>query len=312
MPRLERDGDSGREHRVEERAGVAGEQPAVAGVGGASCRRSPSRRAPATPVRAARSSSRTAGVSRDGGVASRRGRPARAGGRADRGSTTPTLVSSSSIGISQNQPASLARDDADVAGALARGPRDAGEVRVERDVGSRGSARRRPSLRARSPARPVASTRAAARSPGGRRGRGHLRARRRRPRTRHVVDAVALQRTSTPPRGARSSSMASSARGTCKVCGGRISGEVAKSTGRPRPRRGSRGWLPTSSGSLAARTCSATPRASRPVVDVARSDSPMWKRGKRSRSTRTTQRPRWARAIAAGAPAGPPPATATS
>jgi predicted metalloprotease len=41
-------------------------------------------------------------------------------------------------------------------------------------------------------------------------------------------------------------------------------------------------------------------------------DSPMWKRGTRSRSSTTTLRPRWASAVAAVEPPGPPPMTATS
>src|SRR5579883_2193859 len=43
-----------------------------------------------------------------------------------------------------------------------------------------------------------------------------------------------------------------------------------------------------------------------------RSDSPMWKRGKTSRSRRSTLRPRWRRKLAVEEPAGPPPATITS
>src|SRR5262245_37796543 len=42
------------------------------------------------------------------------------------------------------------------------------------------------------------------------------------------------------------------------------------------------------------------------------SDSPMWKRGKRSRSNRTTRWPCWARSVEAVEPAGPPPMTTTS
>src|SRR6267142_5193886 len=42
------------------------------------------------------------------------------------------------------------------------------------------------------------------------------------------------------------------------------------------------------------------------------SDSPIWKRGKRSRSQRTTLQPCWARSVAQVLPAGPPPMTRTS
>src|SRR4029450_3970413 len=42
------------------------------------------------------------------------------------------------------------------------------------------------------------------------------------------------------------------------------------------------------------------------------SDSPMWKRGKASRSTSVTRRPPWARQVAAVEPPGPPPITSTS
>jgi hypothetical protein len=38
----------------------------------------------------------------------------------------------------------------------------------------------------------------------------------------------------------------------------------------------------------------------------------MWKRGKRSRSNRTTRRPRWAIRVETVEPAGPPPITITS
>src|SRR5262245_57347717 len=42
------------------------------------------------------------------------------------------------------------------------------------------------------------------------------------------------------------------------------------------------------------------------------SDSPMWKRGKRSRSNSSTLQPRWARRVEPVLPAGPPPMTTTS
>src|SRR5436309_3223807 len=42
------------------------------------------------------------------------------------------------------------------------------------------------------------------------------------------------------------------------------------------------------------------------------SDSPMWKRGKRSRSKRRTRTPCWASSVETVEPAGPPPMTATS
>ncbi len=45
---------------------------------------------------------------------------------------------------------------------------------------------------------------------------------------------------------------------------------------------------------------------------IGRSDSPMWKRGCRSRSTSVTFRPLRASSAAAVEPAGPPPTTRTS
>src|SRR5215471_8187562 len=42
------------------------------------------------------------------------------------------------------------------------------------------------------------------------------------------------------------------------------------------------------------------------------SDSPMWKRGKRSRSYNWTRQPCWARSVETVLPAGPPPMTTTS
>src|SRR5436309_7715300 len=55
-----------------------------------------------------------------------------------------------------------------------------------------------------------------------------------------------------------------------------------------------------------------TPTRSNKGVLAGRSDSPTWKRGKRSRSKQTTSRPARARRAAAVAPAGPPPTTTTS
>ena len=55
-----------------------------------------------------------------------------------------------------------------------------------------------------------------------------------------------------------------------------------------------------------------TPRRSNSGIEAGSSDSPMWKRGKRSRSKQATARPARARTVAAVEPPGPPPTTATS
>src|SRR5256885_10956892 len=59
-------------------------------------------------------------------------------------------------------------------------------------------------------------------------------------------------------------------------------------------------------------TASSAPIARRTSLVDARSDSPTWKRGNRSRSRSTTLRPARARNAAAADPAGPPPITSTS
>ena len=62
----------------------------------------------------------------------------------------------------------------------------------------------------------------------------------------------------------------------------------------------------------AAAIVSRTPSVRRISLVHGSCDSPMWKRGNRSRSSTTTLRPRWASAVAAVEPPGPPPMTATS
>ncbi len=59
-------------------------------------------------------------------------------------------------------------------------------------------------------------------------------------------------------------------------------------------------------------TASSAPSASSTPLIHGSCDSPMWKRGKRSRSSTSTLRPRRASAAAALEPPGPPPITATS
>src|SRR6266545_1305211 len=59
-------------------------------------------------------------------------------------------------------------------------------------------------------------------------------------------------------------------------------------------------------------TMSARPRRSNSGRLAGNSDSPMWKRGNRSRSATTTANPCRARSAAATAPPGPPPTTRTS
>src|SRR6185436_17975460 len=54
------------------------------------------------------------------------------------------------------------------------------------------------------------------------------------------------------------------------------------------------------------------PSRSRTQYVSGMSDSPIWNRGKRSRSIRTTCSPRWARRVETVEPAGPPPITTTS
>src|ERR1700728_494488 len=61
-----------------------------------------------------------------------------------------------------------------------------------------------------------------------------------------------------------------------------------------------------------ARTCSATPSCSNNGKFAGSSDSPIWKRGWRSFSSRVTWWPRRASSVATVEPAGPPPITSTS
>jgi hypothetical protein len=57
---------------------------------------------------------------------------------------------------------------------------------------------------------------------------------------------------------------------------------------------------------------SLTPRRAKIGRSIGSSDSPMWKRGKVSRSSASTLRPFFARKAAAEEPPGPPPMTMTS
>ena len=65
-------------------------------------------------------------------------------------------------------------------------------------------------------------------------------------------------------------------------------------------------------GKAAACTAASAPIAVTTSLTEASSDSPMWNRGKASRSNRMTRRPARASAAAAVDPAGPPPTTITS
>ena len=102
------------------------------------------------------------------------------------------------------------------------------------------------------------------------------------------------------------------ARGTCHVWGARTSGAMAKSAYRSMRPSPVMKVAPHFCGKPACRTKSAAPIAARTSFTDASSDSPMWKRGNRSRSKRMTRRPLRASQADAAEPAGPPPATTTS
>ena len=87
---------------------------------------------------------------------------------------------------------------------------------------------------------------------------------------------------------------------------------MAKSANRSTAPSGVMNVAPHFCGKPASRTRSAAPIAARASLTEASSDSPMWNRGNRSRSSRTTRRPRCASHAAAVEPAGPPPMTTTS
>ena len=102
------------------------------------------------------------------------------------------------------------------------------------------------------------------------------------------------------------------ARGTWKVCGTGVSTAPAKSAycslSPSRVRKLAPHFL-TNPASAIARS---TPSATNTSLLQGSCDSPMWKRGKWSRSRRSTDRPFRARAVAALEPPGPPPTTTMS
>ena len=86
----------------------------------------------------------------------------------------------------------------------------------------------------------------------------------------------------------------------------------AKTTGLVVPFDSFQKNAPNFSWKPAARIFSATPSRSKIGSEKGSSDSPTWKRGKRSRSRTRTLRPARARDVATVEPPGPPPMTMAS
>ena len=238
-PRFERDRDAAREHRIEEGAGVADDDPAIAGVGARAEREVLLERAPATSARLRRIRRATAGVSPIRRSSSTSGSSFGSVRNTDCGSTDAD-AHEVVADRDQPEPAEIAAgDDADVAGAAAALARHAGVVREDRDVGQRRlvDAQREGAREQAGPSRGVEP----------RRGAGSCR-RRRAPSIaggRHTVAPASSKatsrtrwpcRTSAPLAAACSSSSVSMrSRGTCHVCGAGTSFEMAKSAKRSTP-----------------------------------------------------------------------------